>query len=69
MSMVRMCDVCGRIFPEGEEGSASGTVTRNLRLPNGRMSSEQAQEDRCALCTAGGKPQPRLGIESSLNGE
>lgn len=61
MSGVRMCDRCGRIFAEGIEGSAVGTVTvmvKNERT--GRTQPEQQTQDQCPACAGGGKVEPRL---------
>lgn len=52
MSAVRWCDKCERVFPEGEAGSATGTMTVNIEDPRtGRMRQEQKQQDQCGECT------------------
>lgn len=60
MSSVRMCDRCGRIFPEGEEGSAVGSMTRTVKGDDGRMRTESAQQDACALCASPSAVEPRV---------
>lgn len=62
MSAVRMCDRCGRIFPEGEEGSGifgGSRMFKNERT--GRMESVQTQMDVCGQCNTFPAPvQPRV---------
>lgn len=48
MSSVRMCDACGIIFSEKEEGWATAPVTRRIRNPRtGRLEDVTEDEDRC----------------------
>lgn len=61
MSQVRMCDTCGTIFAEGEEGSAVGTVTLMVKDPrSGGTRPEQRAQDMCPLCASGVRPAPRV---------
>lgn len=51
MSAVRMCDRCGTIFPEGQEGSgvfAGSRVVTNERT--GRKEAISSQMDVCGDC-------------------
>jgi hypothetical protein len=52
MSSVRMCDKCGSIFKEGEEGSGTGSMTVSKRTPDGRVIPVQQCVDWCAMCTS-----------------
>lgn len=65
MSAVRMCDGCGKIFPEGEEGSSVGNVTVNRRNDRGRLVPENVVQDRCSECNMMGAVQPRLAISAT----
>lgn len=52
MSSVRMCDRCGRIFSENEEGWTSFTGTRLVRDPQTkRRIPEATQADMCSTCS------------------
>lgn len=64
MSAVRMCDRCGQIFKEGEEGSATGQVIQNLRDERtGRIVPTQVVQDICAGCGSfPGPSAPRLAL-------
>lgn len=51
MSNAKWCDACGSLFPEGVEGSESGTgtITRNV---DGRPTTLQQVRDFCPDCVA-----------------
>lgn len=65
MSAVRMCDSCGEIFSEREDGWASGEVARMARDERGQMRRVAEQLDTCSKCTTGTAPRPRLAIDSA----
>lgn len=69
MSSVRMCDGCGKIFPEGEPGSATGTVTVMVQGQDGRTRPEQKQMDQCAECSKPRVPQQRQAIAAQSEDE
>lgn len=52
MSAVRMCDVCGQIFKEGEVGSATYNGTVVTEDSRGIARPVQRTMDQCAACTA-----------------
>jgi len=64
MSAVRMCDRCGTIFSEREDGWATFTGTRVARDQNtGAQRAVTDQQDTCAACTIGGSVvTPRLAL-------
>lgn len=65
MSAVRMCDSCGEIFSEREEGWASMQAQRMTRK-DGRPVSMVENLDSCPACTNGERVQrPRLAIDSA----
>lgn len=65
MSAVRMCDGCGRIFPEGEEGSTMLSGVRSTRDDRGRARTEETTQDRCALCSGAGTVSPRIAVTAN----
>ena len=50
MSKVRMCDKCGNIFSEREEGWSNLTQTRELRNEHNVPYTEQINMDVCPEC-------------------
>lgn len=67
MSSVRMCDGCGVIFSENEEGWSSTNGGIQRRRDNGARFTEQVNVDLCAACTSGDKrPAPRLPAPAAL---
>ena len=64
MSAVRMCDRCGTIYPEGEEGAGMGTMSKNVRNEDtGIVRAMSIQMDLCKDCNGGpDMPRPRLSI-------
>lgn len=67
MSSVRMCDGCGDIFSEREDGWASMTGTQMKRdADTGRTNPVQTQEDRCPRCVDGGSMKPRLALRPTV---
>lgn len=60
MSSVRMCDNCGAIFSESEDGWQTGAVTT---IGDDGI-KHTMQQDRCPDCAVGGKSRkvrPRIG--------
>jgi hypothetical protein len=51
MSSVRMCDRCGEIFSEREEGWSTFTGTTRKRDDNGLWLNQSDTLDSCASCT------------------
>jgi hypothetical protein len=49
MAIALICDTCGDMFPEGQEGSMSGMGQMN-RIIDGRQQQQQARMDTCAPC-------------------
>lgn len=49
MAIALLCDACGAMFPEGQEGSMSGMGTMT-RMVEGRQQNQQARMDTCAEC-------------------
>lgn len=67
MSSVRMCDKCGTIFSENDDGwsSTNGAVQR--RRENGTRYAEQVTKDFCARCMGNGEqPAPRLPTQAAI---
>lgn len=65
MSSVRMCDVCGAIFSEAEEGWQTGRIATV-----GEDKVEKiVTQDRCPSCAVGvkGKPKMRPRIETAVD--
>lgn len=62
MSTVRMCDRCGNIFSEREDGWTTMTGTTMRRdEKSGQMRQSTEQLDACPNCSAGPiVPKPRL---------
>jgi hypothetical protein len=50
MSSVRMCDNCGTVFSEKEEGWSTGTGTM-FKTVDGKRQSVQVEQDKCGDCT------------------
>lgn len=66
MSSVRMCDRCGNIFSEREDGWETYTATQVKKNPDTRRrETETVYLDACPTCAVGGfdatVPQPKLG--------
>ncbi len=59
MSQVRMCDVCGKLFPTTDQGSMTGQITKTIRNSYGALESINEPMDICGEC---GKPK-RLSAE------
>jgi hypothetical protein len=65
MSSVRMCDTCGRIFSENEDGWATGTIQQMKRGARGAMQPVTMQQDACPQCNPAGNPlemRPRIDL-------
>lgn len=60
MSQVRMCDRCGTIFSERDEGWESYTATRRVKNENGQWIEERDALDSCVSCTARGIVRPTV---------
>lgn len=57
MSSVRMCDRCGNIFSETEDGWQTFTATTRQRDPKSKQwQTVQAVLDACSSCAIGGEP-------------
>lgn len=70
MSKVRMCDVatCGKIFPEGEEGSSHYSGTVNRQYQDGSRYQQQEDRDMCPACAGlitGKRPVPMPVLEGT----
>lgn len=65
MSAVRMCDRCGAIFSEREDGWTTFTGTRVARDQHGQQRNTTEQIDTCAACTIGPAQTPRLALDSA----
>lgn len=69
MSSVRMCDKCGNIFSENEDGWSTFSGTRLKRDSDGFKRAESVVQDACAKCTNGmfttSPNQPKELIETS----
>jgi hypothetical protein len=58
-----MCDSCGVIFSENEEGWSTANRTVNKRNAAGRPAPLQQAVDLCARCTGSSEaPAPRLAV-------
>jgi hypothetical protein len=66
MSSVRMCDTCGTIFSELEEGWASGTVAIRTRDRDGKMTVKNADRDQCASCVVLLMDRPHMVAQPSI---
>ncbi len=65
MSSVRMCDRCGSIFSEREEGWSSVQSQRTVKDDTGRRVTVNENLDVCSGCGVGGGPSvptPRLAL-------
>ena len=52
MSSVRMCDRCGHIFSENEDGWTTMTGSQRRRDPGtGDTKTVTVQQDQCATCS------------------
>jgi hypothetical protein len=63
MSAVRMCDNCGRIFSENEDGWATAVVQQSKKRPDGGVRLSAVQQDACPECNPAGRPvelRPRI---------
>jgi uncharacterized protein YbbK (DUF523 family) len=61
MSTVRMCDRCGEVFSEREDGWTTMTGTTMRRDEKGDMKRTTEQLDACPGCSAGsGVPRPTI---------
>lgn len=65
MSAVRMCDSCGNIFSEREDGWTTLQGTQVRRDSSGQQRSVTEQMDTCSTCTVGPAKRPRLAIDST----
>lgn len=65
MSAVRMCDRCGEIFSEREDGWASMIGSQIRRDQHGQPRTVTEQMDTCAKCTTGDVQRPRLALDSA----
>lgn len=62
-----MCDKCGTIFSENDEGWSSTTGAIQRRKDDGRRYSEQVNIDLCLVCTGNtGQITPRLPTQAAL---
>jgi hypothetical protein len=60
-----MCDSCGRIFSENEDGWATGAIQAMKRGPDGGMRPVTTQQDACPECNPAGRPvemRPRIDL-------
>lgn len=65
MSAVRMCDNCGRIFSENEDGWATAVVQQSKRRADGGTRLSAVQQDACPECNPAGRPvdmRPRIDV-------
>jgi hypothetical protein len=65
MSAVRMCDNCGRIFSENEDGWATAVVQQSKKRPDGGVRLSAVQQDACPECNPAGRPvemRPRIDL-------
>lgn len=70
MSSVRMCDQCGTVFSEREEGWSTGTGTMFRTNPdNGRREQVQIDQDKCGDCTelANSPRRPIAALGQTMN--
>lgn len=66
MSTVRMCDRCGNIFSEREDGWTSMQGTTMRRDEKGQMRQTTEALDACPRCSAGREvPRPVLAENAS----
>lgn len=63
-----MCDKCGTIFSENDEGWSSTNGAIQRRKDDGRRYSEQMNIDLCAACTGNaGQAVPRLPTQTAIS--
>lgn len=65
MSAVRMCDTCGRIFSENEDGWGTGAIQQMKRDRTGAMRPISIQQDVCPEDNPAGQPlemRPRIDL-------
>lgn len=70
MSSVRMCDNCGKVFSENEEGWTTFTGSKMKRDRYGDRYTETVQKDACADCSKSTFNQAQAieaGEESAVN--
>lgn len=68
MSSVRMCDRCGRIFSEREDGWTTYQGTRTARNAEGRITQQTATMDECSNCASGlMNVEPRVAISADAD--
>lgn len=60
MSSVRMCDRCGNIFSERQEGWGTFTGTSFRKDETGRRYQESVQLDACPVCNTISDPQQEI---------
>jgi hypothetical protein len=66
VSAVRMCDRCGNIFSEREDGWSTFTGSTVKRDQNGQQRATTDQIDTCQVCTTiGSNVTPKLAIDSA----
>lgn len=69
MSTVRMCDKCGTIFSELEDGYQSFTATTVKRDENGMTHNVQQAMDACPSCALIPKHQFQKELEAVASGD
>lgn len=61
MSSVRMCDKCGKVFSELEDGWATMSGSQSVINPiTGKRETREAMQDTCGECNAVGLNGPRM---------
>jgi hypothetical protein len=69
MSSVRMCDRCGEIFKEGEEGSATYRGQTMRKDVYGNVRAIQETMDVCNKCSSKSVPVRQLESLSTVTDE
>lgn len=69
MSSVRMCDKCGTIFSELEDGWQTFTATTVKRDEDGKSQQIQAAMDTCPSCALIPKHQFQKELEAAADGD
>jgi hypothetical protein len=65
MSSVRMCDKCGTVFSELEDGWQTFTGTTRRRNEEGELVAIQQTLDTCPACAVIPKVQLERGLQST----
>lgn len=60
VSNVKMCDKCGRIFSELDEGWQAFTVSTRRKAENGQVRNEMVAMDACKDCSFQGAMEPTI---------